>query len=263
VIVQYLERLPIELSGLIVIGGFLLLTLLIGNVVARLLPSHVREEHNDLAGFILAVVGVIYAVLLAFVAIGVWERFEQAEMRTYDEATNLTIVYRDAGSFSSGGPLRSALHDYVNHVIEDEWPKMQRGERAVEARLLLESVDRDIRDLPADTPRLQNIQAQMLAAMDVALQDRDARLSMDATGINGIMWAVLIVGALVTVGFTFLFGFKQTIMQQLMIGSLSVLIGLVLFLTLALDYPFRGGLTVGPEAFENALYVFGTIGSMH
>lgn len=257
--IQSFEQLPIALSGLVVIGGFLGLTLVFGNIIARVLPSHVREEHNDLAGFILAVVGVIYAVLLAFIAIGVWERFEQAEARTYEEATNLTIVYRDAVSFSTGSGLRSALRDYVKHVIDDEWPMMQRGERAVEARLLLESVDRDIRNLPADTPRLQNIQAQMLAAIAVALQDRDSRLSMDATGINGIMWAVLILGAFVTVGFTYLFGFKQTIMQQLMIGSLSVLIGLVLFLTLALDYPFRGGLTVSPDAFESALWVFNTI----
>jgi hypothetical protein len=81
-----------------------------------------------------------------------------------------------------------------------------------------------------------------------------------ATGINGIMWAVLIAGAVVTVGFTYLFGFKQTIMQQLMIGSLSILIGLVLFLTVALDYPFKGGIVVQPEAFENALWVFRAIG---
>jgi hypothetical protein len=178
VIVRWFESLPIALTGVLVIGGFLLLTLAIGYFVVRLAPVSVREQHNDLAGFILAVVGVIYAVLLAFVAIGVWERFEQAEARTYEEATNLTVVYRDAGSFRSGGTLRAALRDYVGDVIEREWPEMRRGERSVGARLLLESVDRDIRDLPADTPRLANIQARMLDAMDRALADRDARLSM-------------------------------------------------------------------------------------
>ena len=60
-------------------------------------------EHNDLGGFILAVIGVIYAVLLAFVAIGVWERFQLAEARTYEEAGALTTVYRDAGSFPQRG----------------------------------------------------------------------------------------------------------------------------------------------------------------
>ncbi len=66
------------------------------------------------------------------------------------------------------------------------------------------------------------------------------------------MWIVLIVGAYVTVGFTYLFGFDQTSMQQLMIGGLSFLIGLVLFLIVALDYPFRGSIAVQPEAFRSA-----------
>lgn len=258
-IVDALQNMPIFATGVLVVGGFLVISLLIGNFVARLAPAQVREEHNDLAGFILAVVGVIYAVLLAFLAIGVWERFEQAETRTYEEATNLTIVYRDAGSFSNGKTLRVALRDYVKEVIEDEWPKMQKGERSVSARLLLESVDRDVRNVNADTPEKVNIQARMLAAMDLALDDRDSRISEEATGISSVMWVVLVIGAFVTVGFTFLFGFKQTVMQQLMIGSLAILIGLVLFLIVALDFPFRGGLTVGPEAFENALQVFQAI----
>lgn len=255
-----MHHVPIWITGIVVVGGFLVSSLILGNFIARLAPPQVREQHNDLAGFILAVVGVIYAVLLAFVAIGVWERFEQADTRTYEEATNLTIVYRDAGSFSNGASLRAALRDYVRDVIEDEWPQMARGERSVSVRLLLESVDRDVRNLKADTPERVNIQARMLAAMDQSLQDRDARISEEASGISVVMWVILIIGAFVTVGFTFLFGFRQTIMQQLMIGSLSILIGLVLFLTVALDYPFRGAMTVGPEAFENALWVFGTIG---
>lgn len=255
-----MHSVPVWITGVVIVGGFLLLTLALGNIIARLVPAEVREQHNDLAGFILAVVGVIYAVLLAFVAIGVWERFEQAETRTYEEATNLTIVYRDAGSFSSSGTLRAALRDYVSDVVEDEWPKMEAGKRSLGARLLLESVDRDVRNLKADTPERQNIQARMLEAMDRALELRDARISEESTGISTVMWVILVIGAFVTVGFTFLFGFKQTIMQQLMIGSLSVLIALVLFLTVALDFPFRGGLRVPPDAFENALYVFSAIG---
>jgi Protein of unknown function (DUF4239) len=258
-LVEFLQSMPIWLTGIVVVGGFLAISLILGNFVV-LVPIRVREQHNELAGFILAVVGVIYAVLLAFVAVGVWERFNRAEERTYQEATNLTIVYRDAGSFSNGPGLRAALRDYVRDVIEDEWPEMQKGGRSVSARLLLESVDRDVRNIKADTPERVAIQERMLEAMDAALEGRDARISEDATGINGVMWVTLIVGAFVTVGFTFLFGFKHTIIQQLMVGSLSILIGLMLFLIVALDFPFRGGMIVSPEAFENAQWVFRTIG---
>jgi hypothetical protein len=48
-------------------------------------------------------------------------------------------------------------------------------------------------------------------------------------------------------------------MQTAMIGTLALLIGLVIFLTMSLDYPFRGAIRVGPEAFERALTVFDQI----
>jgi len=247
-------------DAVLIVGGFLLLTLLLGWAVARLAPADVRREHNDLAGFILAVIGVVYAVLLAFVVIGVWERFQAAEERSYAEAGALQMVYRDAGSFAGGEPVRAALRDYVNDVIVDEWPKMQSGGQSERADRELEVVDREVRDLDVVTKAQQDVHAQMLGGMQTALDDRDLRLSESATGINGIMWVVLVLGAIVTVSFTYLFGFRETLMQRLMIGSLGLVIGLVLYLAVALDYPYRGSVTVGPEAFGVARESFEVIG---
>lgn len=260
-IVEWFESLPTIASAIVIVGGFVALTLLVGWLVGRIAPREVRMEHNDLAGFILAVVGVVYAVLLAFVAIGVWERFQAAELRSWEEAGAIGAIYRDAGSFvQQGAQIRSDLHDYAALVVDDEWPKMRHGGQSERADRLLERVDREVRSLSVTTMGKQDVQAQMLVAIDTALRDRDTRLSEDATGLNGLMWGVLLAGAVLTVGFTYLFGFRQTIMQHLMIGSLGALIGLVLFLAVALDYPFRGSITVGPEAFETALGTFSEIG---
>jgi len=259
--ISWLESLPTGSAGIVVIGGFVLIALTIGMIVQRLTPSEVRTAHNDRAGFILAVIGVIYAVLLAFVAIGVWERFQQAESRSYEEAGALATVYRDAGSFDGGERLRALLRAYVKTIVEDEWPQMERGEKSYAPSPLLEAADREVRSLPVRSQRLAGIQIQMLAAMDLALMDRQTRLTIDAGGINSIMWDVLILGAIVTVAFTYLFGFDRTLMQALMIGGLSFLIALVIFLVLALDYPFRGSIHVTPEAFRSLLESFNAIGA--
>lgn len=252
-VIAWLESLPTFAAGIVVVGGFVGLSLVIGYVVKVCTSEEVRATHNDRAGFILAVIGVIYAVLLAFVAVGVWERFQQAEQRSYDEAAALSTIYRDAGSFPSGTSIRPLVRAYVHWVITFEWPQMARGQRAPVADALLESIDRSVRDLPATTPRLQNIQAEMLAASSSAIVDRQTRLTVDFVGVHPIMWLVLILGAVVTVGFTYLFGFERAIMQQLMIGGLSLLIGLVLFLIMALDFPYRGSIAVQPEAFRSLL----------
>ena len=43
-------------------------------------------KNNEIAGFKFATVGVIYAVLLAFVVIAVWEKFSDAQNAVTDEA---------------------------------------------------------------------------------------------------------------------------------------------------------------------------------
>jgi hypothetical protein len=251
--IEWLESLSSVAAGIVIVGGFVGSSLALGYLVAIFTSREVRSEHNELAGFILAVIGVIYAVLLAFVAISVWERFEQAQTRSYDEADALATVYRDAESFPNPGPLRAILRAHVHRLVDVEWAQMSRGERPPLFAPGLEAADHYVRHLPVKTPAQAQVQAQMLAAMDDALRDRETRLTIDFSGINGTMWMVLIVGAYITVGFTYLFGFERTVMQQLMIGGLSLMIGVVLFLVVALDYPFRGNIAVEPSAFRALL----------
>src|SRR3712207_4726955 len=68
----------VSLSILLAVGGLAL--------VQYLVPWQVREQHNDVAGFIYAVLGVLYAVLLGFVTISVWEDFEVARITAENEA---------------------------------------------------------------------------------------------------------------------------------------------------------------------------------
>jgi hypothetical protein len=255
-----MQGLPVYGSGALIIGGFVLLTVVIGGIVARLFPQDVRLEHNDLAGFILAVIGVVYAVLLAFVAVTVWERFEAAETRSFEEASSLGVVYRDADDFPQREAIRAALRSYAKLVAEDEWPAMAHGGQSPEADALVEQIDRTIRQLDVKSPRQADVHQQMLSAMDQALRDRDTRLTMSSTGISGVMWMVLLLGAVVTVAFTYLFGYRHGPIRGVMAGALGLLIGLVLFLTFSLDFPFKGGITIGPDAFEDLHATFRSIG---
>lgn len=259
--IAWLEGLPIFWTGVVVIGGFVSSTLIMGYLVGALTPLEIREAHNDRAGFILAVIGVIYAVLLAFIAIGVWQRFQDAQARNFEEAGSLGAIYRGSESFPSGANVRASLRDYVLSVTTDEWPAMHQGKKSLRSEALINTVDREIRALPVTTWQLQNVQAEMLSAMDAALMDRQTRLTWDLRGINGVLWIVLIAGGYLTVAFTYLFGFDRTIMQQLMIGGLSLMIGLVLYLIVALDFPYRGGITVQPDAFRALLDTFSSIRS--
>ncbi len=69
-------------------------------------------------------------------------------------------------------------------------------------------------------------------------------------GIPAVLWAVLVLGGTITIGFTYLFGLENTWSHRLMVAAVAGLIALALFAIGSLEYPFSGGTRIGPEAFE-------------
>jgi hypothetical protein len=257
-VIGWFEDIPIVPAAVLVIGGFVLLSLLFARVVRGLLPNELLREHNELAGFIFAVVGVIYAVVLGFVAVNVWERYIVADERTYDEASSITAVYRDAGSFDNWRLLRGEVRSYVRYAVDVGWPALEEGKEPPDS-MSIEELSRDVHHTPVNDQRQAQVFGHMLERTSEALRDRDARLTEDSTGLNAVVWVVVFVGGLLTIAFSYLFGFQRTVMQTTMIGTLALMIGLVLFLTMSLDFPFRGAIRVGPEAFQRALHDFDQI----
>src|SRR5215213_3889916 len=72
-------------SMALAVGGLIL--------VQRLVPIATRRQHNDVAGFIYAVLGVVYAVLLGFMVVAVWEEWNAAAATTDEEATALSEIF--------------------------------------------------------------------------------------------------------------------------------------------------------------------------
>ena len=64
--------------------------------------------NNEVAGFKFAVIGVFYAVLLAFVVIAVWEDFRQTEATVRDEAKAAVDLHRITFALPAKPAPRSA-----------------------------------------------------------------------------------------------------------------------------------------------------------
>ena len=85
-------------------------------------PHRIRRAHNEVAGFTIAVVGVIYAVLLAFIAVAVWEDFGRADALVQTEANLVGNLYRDTVGLPEplATELRHTLFVYAEIVVQDE-----------------------------------------------------------------------------------------------------------------------------------------------
>lgn len=220
--------------------------------VRRAVGADVLARHNDVAGFIYAVIGVVYAVLLGFTAIIVWEQFRKAQEVAELEANALADLYRDAQAFPATvrGEVETHLRDYARLVVEEEWPAMAAGKagpRTWDAYNLL------WRTYHAFTPQddHQRIWYQESVQRMTLLGDqRRSRLLSVRSGVPSVMWAVLLGAGAVTIAFSFLFGTENSRAQGLMTGALAFTIGIVLLSILALEHPFSGITRVDPHAFE-------------
>src|SRR5215203_4887736 len=116
--------------GVLVIGGICLLSLGGLEVVERLVPAQTRQQHNDVAGFIYAALGVIYAVLIALVVIAVWEEYDAASVTVEQEANAVAEIFWLGNRLPEpeGTHIQELARSYAEEVVHKEWPLMQQGQ---------------------------------------------------------------------------------------------------------------------------------------
>jgi Protein of unknown function (DUF4239) len=210
--------------------------------------------NNEVAAFKFAVVGVIYAVLLGFAVIAVWEKFRDAEATAGREASAV-IAHRlsEALSGDVGKNVRRHVTAYAQITIADDWPAMARGEISRRAGQELDALYAAVLSVNPSDLRELAIMGDLLTDLDAITQARRMRFVL-ATGIvPGVLWVVLVGGAVVTLSFTCFFGAQSIRAQTLMTGMLAVVIFMALFVAVEIDHPFTGPVSVGPEALRIAL----------
>jgi uncharacterized membrane protein YraQ (UPF0718 family) len=235
------------ISMLLAAGGLIL--------VQRLVPTEVRMQHNDVAGFIYAVLGVVYAVLLGLMVVAVWEQWNAAADKADQEASVLAEVFwvADRMPESEGHHIQELVRSYARVVVGEEWPLMRQGKSSQKAWALLDEIRSEVQDVQPSTPAQQVLYEQGLERGHELADARGERLLLADHGLPAILWVVLIIGGVVVISFTYLFGLDSTVIHVLMVAALALIIALVLFTVAELDFPFRGGIRLGPDAMEQVL----------
>jgi hypothetical protein len=243
---------PIWLSG----GVIVLLSVALSwaglYIFGRLVHISIRGRHNDVAGFIIAIIGVIDAVLLAFIAVAAWESFNSAERVVQQEANLVGNLYLDA----SGLPqqprqwLHQVLRNYVDLVINVEWPAQQAGRIDMKMANPVRRLHNVLARVQPQTMAEQVTYAEMMRTLNELYSARRARLLAAHQGIPSVIWWIIGLGSATTVVFSFFFGMPSQAMHYTMTGMLAGSMALVMVLIVALDWPFRGALRISPEAFQ-------------
>jgi hypothetical protein len=244
------------LPGIAAIVVVIVLTSLLGLLLVRRAVPHDRlSQHTDVAGYVYAVIGVIYAVILAQVVIAAWDEYRDARLVVDAEANAVLNLSRLSRVWPEEQTLvQTALGAYARHVVEVEWPAMARGdyiqtEHTSPLRGLWQVVG-EAGQRATDDGATFSAALQQLDALDAA---RRNRALLGEAGLPEAMTLTLIVGAVITVGFSYLFAVENGWMHGLMTASLATLVALLLLLEYQLEAPFQGVSAIQPAAMEFVL----------
>jgi len=187
------------------------------------------------------------------VAVAAWQSFTDADKIVDTEASLIGNIHRDTTGLphEKALPIRAYLELYVEQVVHVEWPLQQRGELGTIGWRSLEESHAHIARLDPKNLGEFAIQAELLRGLNNLCGARRTRILAADAAVPTTVWIILILGTVLTIGYTYVLGIDNVPLHFAMTASAAIAMGLVFILILSLDRPFRGELSVSTEAYEN------------
>jgi len=242
---------------LLVVALFLALLFACGGqwLVHRIFNRHDFVQHNEVGGFIIAVAGTLYAVLLGFLTVVAWQHFADARQHVTLEAAAATDTWHAALGLPAAyrSRVRNDLLQYAKLMVNDEWPEMRAGTFDKSGDLIImDAIGAAGNFTPANTMQ-SNSQALTMTQLGELHDGRLRRLTDNEVEISGFEWVVLFLGALCITCFCWLFGLSNRAVHLFMTSAVTIIITAMLVLLFELQSPFRSSLRIGPDSWTGVI----------
>ncbi len=214
---------------------------------------HSARSSNDLVGFTFSSFAVFYGLLLGLLAVAAYQNYANVDDGVSREAASLTTLYHMVSSYPS--PMREDMQEkigqYTQDTIERGWPLQRQGIRpagGAQRMSLLYSTLLSFK--PADRNE-EIVHAETVRELNHYTELRRARLASVTTGIPAVLWYVVAIGAVISI--LIISFFDMELLTHLILGGFfSLFLGITIFLVAAMDNPFRGEVSVSPDALQSA-----------
>ncbi|MES2659101.1 MAG: hypothetical protein V4689_10830 [Verrucomicrobiota bacterium] len=209
-------------------------------------------DYNELVSYFLSAGGVLYGLLLGLVAVGAWENHADAEDVVTHEAGKIAALHRDLSAYPQPmrGELQALLKEYVRFVIEDAWPAQRRGVLPTGGTARANAIYERMNEFNPATPAEIVLDQEAMSEFNSFLEARQQRLDAVSGGLPAAIWWVVIGGSIAMLGTTFLFRIPKPRLQIVLTLSLGLTTGLLVFLIIVMDHPFRGRYGIDPTPYE-------------
>jgi hypothetical protein len=209
---------------------------------------HRDRRTNDMVGLALESFSVPFGLLLGLVAVATYQNYATVSDIVDKEADSIAALYRDFAGYPQPirGQLQDHLREYARFTIDDAWPQQRKGivpTGGTERITLLFQV------LAAFEPEKKSeefFHAEALREFNELTEYRRSRLANVTIGLPSVLWWVVAFGALLNIVLIWMQDMEIHV-HLILGGILASILGAVIFLIAALDNPFRGIVSVGPD----------------
>ncbi len=241
-------------SALIMVA-FVELVSLIGLFLARrfLLPHlHYSGGINDAISGTVQAIGVFYGITVGLIAVGVWNTNSNASDLVSREAASIGFLYQDLGGYPSPvrEELRSKLRDYTVFTIEQAWPAQSKGQILDGGSKILETFQAILFTFQPANLSQSALHQETVRAYNSLVEYRRLRVDAVGSGLSHVMWSVIWVGAIISIGVAYLFEIEDPKMHAILVALMSGFLAMVLFMIVINDKPFYGAVTIKSDAYK-------------
>jgi hypothetical protein len=236
------------MAAVIALVSFLI-TFTIHQVVHRLATGDRLRAFKGFSPGLLSPLGIIFALLVGFIAAQVWSDTDRARLAVNREASALraVVLLSDAFPADVRARFRGVVARHIDDAVTNEWPAM--AHQQVTLKMVPTVLAEGLRlalDLKPEGPGQMAAQREIIASLQAALDARRQRIIVSASTLDWVRWVGLILQAFITLVAIALVHSDNRTSSALALGLFASAAALALLLIASHSRPFAGAVPVEP-----------------
>jgi hypothetical protein len=261
---EWLFNLPVPWMAVVVFAATYLFATGIYWGVTSLAVNDRARAFKAVSPGMLSPLGILFALLVGFIAVEVWGNFDKAKVAVTTEASALRALVLLAGNLPEEQRTRiyALINRHIEKAVNEEWPAMaqQRASLSTLPTALIEELHDMLALKPADD-RQRAAQPEMIKALHTALDARRQRIVISQAAIGAVKWAGILLQGFCTLVAIAMVHSDNRLACGITLTLFATGIALSVLLIAAYSRPFMSERSVGPELLQQVIPSEVTVGS--
>jgi len=210
------------------------------------------NQHQEIAKTALGPVSTVFAILAAFIVATSWTEYSRTIIHVNQESEALNNFYVNAEAFHPVfcKKAKELCLLYRDTVLADEWKMIQKGNDILPADSILREISRLCASYQIDGTKESDYFQLIIAQLSIIRGLRQQRLDDSSSGLPRILWALFLLGGVILITINFLMVTAPSITHISMVLLIAIMIGMMCYAIIRLQFPFTGSTKISSQPFE-------------